>query len=149
MLHWWHAPTFGVRTKIVDDRLFLPYLVAEYIEFTGECEILAEQLPFLESVALPAHQSSIYADMKISDQKASLLEHCKRSISSLWEFSGHGLVKMQGGDWNDAMDKVGEKGVGSSVWCSMFLFEVMQKFQKYVHDPAEKKKYITSVKSYL
>ena len=33
VMHWWHPPMLGVRTRIVDDRLFLGYVTAEYIRF--------------------------------------------------------------------------------------------------------------------
>jgi cellobiose phosphorylase len=32
------------------------------------------------------------------------------------------------GDWNDGMDKVGEKGKGESVWLGFFLYEVLSRF---------------------
>ena len=42
MQHWWHAPRRGVRTRISDDKLFLPYLTALYVKITGDESILQE-----------------------------------------------------------------------------------------------------------
>lgn len=39
--HWWHDETSrGIRTRFSDDRLWLVYLVEDYIAFTGDKEIL-------------------------------------------------------------------------------------------------------------
>ena len=41
--HWWHEETDkGIRTRISDDLLWLPYVVADYISYTGDYEILEE-----------------------------------------------------------------------------------------------------------
>ena len=45
--HWWHDETTrGIRTRFSDDRLWLVYLVEDYIAFTGDDTILDIETPY-------------------------------------------------------------------------------------------------------
>ncbi|MCI8412858.1 MAG: hypothetical protein HFE47_02015 [Clostridia bacterium] len=135
--HWWHPPAIGVRTHICDDRLWLVYVTCEYIACTGDKEILNESVPFLKDVPISPQDASVYTAAEFSSVGAPLFEHCMRAIDISCDFGDDGLVRMRGGDWNDAMDKVGAEGRGTGVWCSMFLYHVIDKFLPYVTDTDE------------
>lgn len=128
VLHWWHAPNKGVRTRISDDKLFLPYVVCEYISATGDRGILNENITYLKGTLLNEDEESKYSDYEISEVSESLLMHCKRAVDSALKFGEHGLLLIGAGDWNDALNGIGLKGRGESVWLSMFAYMTIDKF---------------------
>ena len=124
--HWWHAPQRGVRTRISDDRLFLPYLTARYIRVTGDSAILNEPAPYLQSAPLSPGEADRYEAPPSTPWQEPLFHHCLRALDSV-ALGSHDLPLMGGGDWNDGMNRVGgEKG--ESVWLGFFLVMVLRLF---------------------
>lgn len=129
VLHWWHEPALkGTRTRISDDFLWMPYVVAQYLSVTMENEILEEVIPFLESDLLKDFEDERYVSPRISDETGSLYEHCIRAIENGLRFGEHGLPLMGGGDWNDGMNRVGNEGKGESVWLAWFISDILKKW---------------------
>jgi cyclic beta-1,2-glucan synthetase len=138
--HWWLPRTgAGVRTTISDDVAWLAHAVAHYVEVTGDAAILTEQVPFLEGPALEAGRHDAFFEPKVSGETGTVLEHCARALDLAMRRTGpNGLPLILGGDWNDGMNRVGEKGIGESVWLGWFLARALADFAPLAEAAGEK-----------
>lgn len=133
--HWWHPPFGrGIRTRMSDDLLWLPFVVSFYVNTTGDKSILAEHTPFLEAELLKPEEEDSYTLPKESAETASVFEHCLRAIEHSLTLGKNGLPLIGTGDWNDGMNRVGAHGIGESVWLGWFLHKVISDFLPFIEE---------------
>jgi cyclic beta-1,2-glucan synthetase len=127
--HWWHPPSGkGVRTRFADDRIWLPFTVSHYIEVTGEAAVLDEVIPYLDGPLLTPEQEDTYQEPGVSTETSTLYEHAARALDVSLKVGRHGLPLIGGGDWNDGMNRVGNRGEGESVWLAWFLIATLDRW---------------------
>ena len=102
-----------------------------YIDITGDYSILEEKVPYVVGEQLSDYEHEKGLTFNYSEEEATLLEHCIKSLKlSMNSLGRHKLPLMGGGDWNDGMNRVGIKGKGESVWLGFFLYNVIDLFAK-------------------
>ncbi len=133
--HWWHEVdgerNRGVRTRISDDLLWLPYCLERYLESWNDWNILSEQVNYLSGETLRPGEGERYFVPSTSVEREDVYTHALRALSLVLErgTGEHGLLKMGTGDWNDGMNEVGAGGRGESVWLTWFAIVVLEGFR--------------------
>ncbi len=130
VLHWWHegenGESCGVRTRFSDDRLWLPYVLGQYIRKTGDIAILKEKVSYLAGETLKSGENERYITARCSGFRENVYLHAQKALKCSMACGAHGLPLMGCGDWNDGMNSVGEQGRGESVWLGWFLAAIIR-----------------------
>lgn len=135
VMHWWHSlpnrKWRGIRTRISDDGLWLPYALCEYIERTGDLGILHLAVAYSDGITLAENENERYGEVYKTAHRESVYLHCRRAIDFRAGKTGeHGLMLIGIGDWNDGFNAVGKDGKGESVWLSEFYIIVLRRFAR-------------------
>ena len=87
-----------------DSAVWIIYALDTILRETGDLSLLDEQVPYVDGGS------------------GSVFEHAFSACKFLMNHRGrHGLPLIAGGDWNDALDRVGIAGKGESVWLAIAL----------------------------
>ena len=140
--HWWLPSSGkGIRTRVSDDLLWLPYAAAQYVTVTGDLTVLEEQIPFLDGMTLAPNEQDAFFQPMSTNATSTFFEHCARCLDRSLALGRHGLPLIGGGDWNDGLNRVGAGGQGESIWLGWFLYATIANFvafadQRGQHDRA-------------
>ena len=127
--HWWLPESGrGIRSRISDDRVWLAYVVSHYVAVTGDAAVLDEAVPFLDGPILRDDEEEAFFAPTISDRRATLFAHCALALDQSLAVGSHGLPLIGTGDWNDGMNRVGNKGKGESIWLGWLLHSTLTAF---------------------
>ena len=135
--HWWLPPAGqGLRTRMTDDRIWLAYVAAHYLDVSGDAALLDELVPF--AVGAPLRTAARRILPAGPGESATFYEHCARAIDVSLTRGAHGLPLMGTGDWNDGMNRVGIDGRGESVWLAWFLIATIDAFLPFARTRARR-----------
>jgi cyclic beta-1,2-glucan synthetase len=101
--------------------------------------VLDEAVPFLDGPAVSPGAHDAFFQPTVALDEASLFEHCARGLDQAIALTGaNGMPLIGTGDWNDGMNRVGEKGHGTSVWLGWLLIATIKAMAPHAdsRDPA-------------
>ncbi len=133
VLHWWHITVnsvkeiHGIRTRCSDDMLWLPYVFCEYLNKTGDEDILKFKIPYIKGRELRFSEKECYMQPERSEFAESILYHCIRAVDRSLRFGENGMPLIGSCDWNDGFSDAGSAGKGESVWLAMFQIIVLKR----------------------
>jgi len=128
--HWWHHGTsMGAITHCSDDLLWLDFITLNYLDETGDDQILDTKVKFLPDPKTKALT------------QGSLYDHCLRAIDKVFtRFSKRGLPLMGECDWNDGLSHVGIKWKGESIWLGHFFYGILTRIAPICEERGDKKR---------
>ena len=99
-----------------------PIAVAHYVETTGDARGARRERALPRGPAAAARTSTTPSSSPPSRTRRHRCSSTARAaLDRSLALGAHGLPLMGTGDWNDGMNRVGERGQGESVWLGWFL----------------------------
>jgi hypothetical protein len=117
----------------IDSGLWVFELFADYLNVSGDHDVLKERIRWLDSTEPRSVESHIF---KLLDYYLNEENHGE-----------HGLLKIKAGDWNDSINNAGLKGRGESVMASCQLVYILNLAYNIFPDKAAYRKAAEKMKA--
>ncbi|MDO4608784.1 MAG: hypothetical protein Q4B40_06305 [Clostridia bacterium] len=133
-------PSRGVAVsleKYIDQGVWIISTVYTYLAYTGDYSILDEECGYIEHVDI----DNDYTTAKVSDERDNVLCHLKRIMNFLLSNIDNeyktGCMRVLFGDWNDAVDGLGEtEDEGKEFGSGVTVMATLQFYQN-LHEMTE------------
>ena len=123
--HWWLPANSGqgVRTRIADDRVWLAYATAHYVEATGDLAVLDEMVAVSRGPGAASRRARSVLSARRLRRAGVALRALRAGARPEPPQSAATACRCSApGDWNDGMNRVGEAGrakaSGSAGFCT-------------------------------
>ena len=145
-------------TRVWMDHAYWPFVTTKlYLNQTGDLDILDQKVAYFKDpqakrgTARDAEWTPAYGmhqkDVNGNIYEGTVLEHLLlQNLCAFYEAGEHGMMRLRGADWNDALDMAAEKGESVAFTCAYIgnLRDLADTLEKY--EAASGKKEITLAK---
>ena len=145
-------------TRVWMDHAYWPFVTTKlYLNQTGDLDILDQKVAYFKDpqakrgTAGDAEWTPAYGmrqkDVNGNIYEGTVLEHLLlQNLCAFYEAGEHGMMRLRGADWNDALDMAAEKGESVAFTCAYIgnLRDLADTLEKY--EAASGKKEITLAK---
>jgi len=127
--HWWLPQSGqGVRTRISDDRAWLAYTVAQYVETDERYARADELIPFSRTTNSKQKRRIVFLNRRFLKRPPLSSNIAPSPWTQVLAVGRHGLPLIGHRRLERGMNRVGEKGQGESVWLGWFLHAALMAF---------------------
>lgn len=134
-------------TRVWMDHAYWPFVTTKlYLNQTGDIEILRQKIPYFKDPQIcrgnkkdtdwTPEYGMRQKDASGAVYEGTVLEHLLlQNLCAFYEAGAHGIIRLRGADWNDALDMAQQQGESVAFTCAYIgnlrdLAEVLEKYKE-------------------